>query len=119
MPNPVWPAALPRQFLAASATETVPNGLLRSENDAGPAKVRRRSVATPWEASGAMLMTQAQYVAFRDFLAADLAGGASVFWFPNQRASTGSWLARIKPDSVEASRLGPRWRVTFKVEVLP
>jgi hypothetical protein len=115
----LWPEALPRLFLLAGYSETVPDGLLRSENDAGPAKVRRRSSASIWEASGAMSMSAAQYAAFRAFLDDDLGGGALPFEFPDQRAPTGYWLARIRPDSVEASRVGPRWRVSFKVEVLP
>ncbi len=114
-----WPSTLPRQMMLDGQGETLPDGLLRSDTDAGPAKVRRRSSATPWEMSGTFRMSHTQYDAFRAFIDADLAGGALPFEFPDQRDCAGWLLARIKPGDVTAARIGTGWHVSLKIEVLP
>lgn len=119
MALPRWPTTLPRQMMLDGQGENIPDGLLRSENEAGPAKVRRRSSATPWELVGTFRMTNTQYDAFRAFVDATIAGGALPFEFPNQRDCAAYHLARIKPGDVTASRVGPTWRVSIKLEILP
>jgi hypothetical protein len=119
MALPRWPVALPRQMMLEGQGEKLPDGLLRSDNDAGPAKVRRRSSATPWEMAGTFRMTHAQYDAFRAFVDQDIAGGALPFEFPHQRDCAAWLLVRVKPGDVTAVRVGPGWRVSMKLEVLP
>ncbi len=119
MTIPRWPSTLPRQMLADGQGETLPDGLLRSENDAGPVKVRRRSSATVWEIVGTFAMTHAQYDAFREFVDEEIAGGALPFEFPHQRDCALYRLVRLRPGDVTATRVATGWRVSVKVEVLP
>lgn len=112
-----WPGSLPRSFTNASYSETVANQLLRSENDYGPAKIRRRTTAAVWTQSGTMYFTRDQLVIFKSFMTS-ISGGASAFNFPAISAS-GYNVVRIKPETIKISGGNPIYQVSFEIEVLP
>lgn len=118
MAVPTWPAGLPQYFIVRGYAEGLPDNVLRSESDIGPAKTRRRSSAAPWPVSGTILATQAQYETFRAFVANDLAAGALPFNLPNQRATSGTWLVRLT-EAVDVSFAAPYYEIALSLEVLP
>lgn len=76
---PSWPASLPQNFLAEGFSIRAPDNLIRSNNDVGPAKLRRRSTSAVTEISGTLRMSEAQWSMFQAFYETDLAYGAVSF----------------------------------------
>lgn len=76
-----WPTSLPQKFLENGFSETLAPTVLRSDNDAGPPKVRQRFTASFDQISGAMHITAAQRVTLTDFYKNTLAGGSKTFLF--------------------------------------
>ena len=78
MTNPVWPASLP-QFVDRPHTEGMPDALLRTPMDAGPAKTRRRFTAGIKPVKAQMDLTAAQAATFETFFDVTLKAGALAF----------------------------------------
>lgn len=126
-----WPLALPQKPLADGYSETVPNTLLRSETDTGPAKVRRRGGAKPYTIKANYLLSTEQCEVLDSFLMDTLGGGARCFDWPRpmfHRNADGSFRrvrARIVPSQDGlytknfASGLVDRWNVTLTLEIFP
>lgn len=115
-----WPEALPRCFTFDSLDEGLGDGRIRSDNDAGPAKVRRRSSAAPAPLSGEMIMTPAQWAALRTFITVTTIGGSLPFLFPAQDASGSQLLVRFAENLPRRSRhAAGKLRVSIALEVLP
>lgn len=117
MTTPVWPASLPQYFLIRGYAEAARDNVVRSENEIGPAKARRRATAAARPVSGLMIMTQAQLATLRTFLADTIGDGALAFTFPAQSES-GTWLVRLT-QAVEFERIGADWEVSLDLEILP
>lgn len=79
MPAIPWPVTLPSNFVQGTYAETFPDGRLITEMDAGPAKVRRRSAATPGRITGEMCLTFAELAIFREFYFSLVDSGTLVF----------------------------------------
>jgi len=75
----LWPGALPQQLLVEGYEEQLSNMLIRTEMDAGPAKVRRRFTAAPRPVNGQIVVTPAQLVFFRAWYYNVLLGGSLRF----------------------------------------
>ena len=75
----LWPHVLPQQLLVEGYGEQLSNQLIRTEMDAGPAKVRRRFTAAPRPVNGSIIVTPAQLVFFRNWYYNVLLGGSLRF----------------------------------------
>jgi hypothetical protein len=106
-----WPSSLPQAPLEAAYNEMAPDMAVRTEMDAGPAKVRRRFTAAPRPFPGIEFsLTFAQYATFDDFYVTTLQGGALSFnW---QHPITGaSATFRFMPPP-------PRYRLGASTEMI-
>lgn len=121
-----WPPTLKAQPLYSAFRRTSESGLIRSENDAGPANVRRRYTATPDRAQWVIpSLTGTQYQTYLTFIETTLQGGALRVDMIDPLDDTVR-EARIidppgvatclRPDPVAADRI---WRVSFTLEFLP
>ena len=78
---PIWPEILPVYPLLQGYRETMPETVLRSDMETGPAKLRQRSTATISKIHLQFLVNDTQLTAFRDFYQETLSGGALGFSF--------------------------------------
>jgi hypothetical protein len=116
MPD-AWPGVLPQCFTFDSFSEGVGDGRLRSTMDAGPAKVRGRSSASPGRIAGQMRMTREQWDALMAFGRDTLLGWSLPFNFPFDGEVV---LARFGENLPSRKRLGPQvYMVELQMERLP
>ena len=118
MTVPVWPSTIPQAFVLNSYVEKGANNLIKSDNSAGPAKMRRKTTANIRQVSGDMMMDATQLATFRTFLTSSIGYGALPFTFPAQ-SEAGTWLVRIDPQYDLVAASPSLWRVSLKIEVLP
>lgn len=112
-----WPAALPQAFLLDTFQQTLPDTLLRTQPEAGPAIVRRRFSTATTPVSGEMFMTAAQRATFTEFWTETIAYGSAQFEFPAQ-IGTGTWTVRLTAPPVFRP-VAAYWRVALEMEILP
>lgn len=115
---PSWPAILPTAPLNDGFRETMPVTTVRTDMEAGPTKVRRRTTAGVRKLTLAYLLTKAQVETLENFVAGDIAGGALSFTFSHPRTSTlvNCRFARL-PEY--ATLNGGFFKTSFELEVLP
>lgn len=118
MPNPEWPATLPPLTELDGYTESPPKNLLRTQMDAGPAKVRRRFTAGVRQISGKLLMHKDQVAALDSFHQNDLASGALKFDSLHPRTGAAATF-RFAAEPAFAARSGLYYDVTLQLEILP
>ncbi|NNG04360.1 MAG: hypothetical protein HKM95_09700 [Inquilinus sp.] len=115
---PVWPAALPQDVLIAGYSEEVPETTIRTQMDAGPAKVRRRFSAGVRKFAVTVALTRAQVQILDDFYLTDLQGGALRFDWTHPRT-----LAAVQFRFLTAPRYASQsqidWLAQLQLEVLP
>lgn len=115
---PTWPPTLPAAPLAEGFRETMPALTVRTEMEAGPAKVRRRTTAGVGRISIAYLLSAAQVATLESFVKHDLAGGALAFNFthPRHGATVRCRFARLP----EHAAVNPEFfKSSFELEILP
>lgn len=117
MTVPSWPADLPQEFLQDGYSEEGADNLLATNVSVGPAKVRRRTTANVRPITGSMMMLEAQYQTFIDFVIDDIKDRAIAFTFPNPHGGSPLLVRMRQPASV--SSVGVDWRVQIGLEVLP
>lgn len=114
----VWPLSLPQAPLAERYQETLPNAILRSEMDQGPAKLRARTSAAVGLFRLSYILTRAQAETLETFYRATLGQGALAFGFPHPRTGVaGSFRFRAPPDILAVN--GLYFRVDLQLEALP
>lgn len=115
-----WDATLPQRFLIDGLEETIPDNRLRSDNDVGPAKVRRQQTLNVYSIKGSMILTVAQKTTLQTFVNTTTGGGILPFDFPdpNDPASSTVEVRFGKTLPVFTPR-GPYWFTTIELEVLP
>lgn len=114
----VWPASLPSSLLANGYSRQKGDQTIRTQMDAGPAKVRRRFSAAPTEVSGSMIVTMAQIGTLQDFFDQTLAGGSLPFdWADPVDGAVVSWRFTAPPSS--AALGASLFRVSLSLEILP
>jgi hypothetical protein len=118
MTLPAWPETLPASPLLDGLQETLPDNILRSEAEQGPAKLRRRSTSAVRGLTLAYLLAQEQISALEAFYLDTLAGGAVSFTHTHPRTGNGITCRFKKPPSY--SPLNPGYyRAVIELEVLP
>ena len=120
-----WPTDLPTRFSQDTYSEAIPDNLIRSQNDNGPANIRRRSTAVPIPVSGSMLMSSAQLETLVEFVNTTVMGGALPFTFPAHRGGD-PWLVRFAEKGLPSwvpsgfdEDDEQAWDVNFGLEILP
>lgn len=81
---PTWPGTLPQVLLRSGYQETQPKLVVRTNMDAGPAKVRRRFTANVTPVKGKIIVTADQLSTLVAFWSNDCAGGALQFVWQTQ-----------------------------------
>lgn len=115
---PTWPPSIPDSILVSGYSEKPPKNALRTQMDAGPAKVRRRSRSGARPISGAAMLTGAQLETFDAWFRETLADGTLRFdWIHPRTRQAVSMRFTEEPDY--SAQGADWWSVSMKLEVLP
>lgn len=119
MPNPTWPNTLPLPIADNTASYAGPSNSVRTEMDAGIAKVRRRftKVAEPFSCT--LKLNTAQWAALEDFYDTTLQAVLPFDWKDFRRNTTATYRFIKKPDAQFIQNSVDRWLVTLQLEKLP
>lgn len=118
-----WPAALPQMPTVESYDSSPADATLRTDMDAGPAKVRRRFTSGPETMTVRLMMTATQLNAaspngFHAFFVTDTSYGATEFTWVNPRTGSAATCRFIGAPAYSPLG-GTAWEVRFRMEVLP
>ena len=113
-----WPETLPQRPLADGYTEDAPDALIRSRNDQGPEKIRRRTSAAPRNMRMVYLLSAEQTAALDAFYLETLKGGSLQFSAPHPRNGTEVAMRFLAPPSYESAG-GAYFRAALQLEILP
>lgn len=75
-----WPSTLPMAVVSGYGLEPAPH-TVRSEMDAGPARVRRTSMGRVDTVNASWMMSREEFSAFRAWYESDAGGGWGAAWF--------------------------------------
>lgn len=112
-----WPSNVPHCFVLGSFEEQLGDGLLRSQTDTGPAKIRRRSSAMPRNAAGTLRLTSDELKALIAFIQTTLMGGALPFIVKRQ-GGNGRIMARFTDMPSWTRVTGRMYYVSLSLEIL-
>lgn len=116
----IWPPTLPQYPLLEGYEETAPDIVLRSNNDAGPPKVRRRFTANVGQIACRYNVTRAQLDIFDDFYFGPAGGGSVAFeWMHPWRRVTVRVRFKEAPRYSSAGNPETAWMISVALEVLP
>lgn len=113
-----WPSTLPQYVDQDGYTQTIKNPLIRTDMEAGPAKVRLRYTAIPEEFSISLVMTKKQFEDFVTFFKQDIHYGADTFTWNHPVTRAISNNCRFT-SMYNASPHGLDFKVTISMEILP
>lgn len=114
----VWPPSLPQVPLAAAFDEQLPDVVLRTEMDAGPAKTRRRFAVGVGTLAVTMFLDEAQQVTFDAFYGTTVEGGALRFEFTHPRTGATREMRTVNPVALPKHKPN-LFRLQMQLEVLP
>jgi len=116
-----WPTTLPQEMLVDGYNRTAANGILRSDMDAGPAKVRRRFTSAPQVIAGSIFVTAAQLALFKTFYNTTSLGGSLRFDWVDPDNGTTAVEMRFAAPPTWAPQGGSEeyWVIEMALEVLP
>lgn len=114
---PAFPPSLPA-FRMPGVNETLPDGLIRSEVDVGPAKVRRRTSAGVRLLSGSMTLTREQAATLDAFYTTTLQAGALSFDWRHPRTKA-AIVCRFRREPTLASKGPSAFEAQLELEILP
>ena len=113
-----WPSTLPARPSSDGYSETLPNNLIRTQMDVGPAKVRRRTTTTVRRFTLNFYLTQDEVAILKTFYEVTLAYGALAFVFNDPRTQSAINLRIITPPKISHVD-GIEYRVEFEAEQIP
>lgn len=128
MPVATWPATLPQAPLLEGYSRGEGKAVLRTDMDAGPDKLRRRSTGVPAPLQYAVAASTAQLAIFRAFWRDDLQQGALPYYLPDPEDGEETLLVRFleepswtplpapDPDGPAGAKM---WRLALQLEILP
>jgi hypothetical protein len=119
MSNPTWPSTLPPPVADNSAGYQAVSNAVRSNTEAGVAKVRRRftAVATPFNCN--LKLTQAQYATLITFYETTLLDVLPFDWTDWRTGVTASYRFVQRPGGTFIQGSINRWLVNLQLEKLP
>ncbi len=118
MSNPVWPASLPQRVDRQGYRELPPETTIRTEMDAGPAKVRRRFTAGVRDFRVQLRLDGSQTTTLDDFYLQSCAGGAQPFDWVHPRTQAAATF-RFAAPPVYSYLGGDYWQARLDLELLP
>jgi len=118
MAVPAWHVDLPTKLFVAGYGQSPPNITIKSEMDAGPAKVRRRFTAGVSPVSGTMIMAAAQLATFQTFFNTTLLGGSLRFSWTKPPVHTVACEMRFT-EVPSWTKVEGDYEVSLSLEVLP
>jgi hypothetical protein len=118
MANQSWPSDLPDQPLKRGYEEGPPNVALRTQMDAGPDKIRRRTTAGPRQIAVQFRLSPSQLETLDTFYTDTLEGGTLRFDWTHPRTGTSVEFRFVEPPSYQALR-ADRYRVQAQLEIMP
>lgn len=119
MAVPAWSTSLPQTLLIAGYNQSLSDVTIKSDMDAGPAKVRRRFTAGVEPVSGTMYMTSAQLSALDTFYNDTLLGGSLRFsWTKPPAHTTACEMRFTEPPKWTAVEPG-LYKISLSLEILP
>ena len=113
-----WPDTLPVSPLLEGFQETVPDTVLRTNMEQGPAKIRQRTTAAVRGLRAGFLMSRAQVATLETFYLTTLQGGIGSFSFTHPRSGSAISCRFTKPPEYGAGN-GNFFRVACELEILP
>lgn len=116
---PAWPITLPQRVLADGYQEPLPEMTIRSEMDAGPAKVRRRFTAAVRTIRCQLALTAAQVTTLDTFYVTTLAGGSLSFDWVHPRTQATVAFRFAAPPQLQPETGGSSWIASLELEILP
>ena len=114
----LWPIALPQIPLADGFEESADSVLLRTDMDAGPAKVRPRYTVEIKRYRKPLLLTTAQVATLETFFTETIGYGSESFEWINQRTGDAATL-RITNRPAYTNEGHGLWRTTLELEHMP
>lgn len=114
-----WPGTLPQEPLYEGYREAVPNGILRTQMDAGPPKQRRRYTAAPRRFTMTLCLTKAQVAVLDSFVLNNLNGGVDAFTWTHPRTGAGATYRFAGETPVYQAFADDLWVTSLSVEILP
>jgi hypothetical protein len=118
MASIVWPVSLPARPLIGGYEETFPDIALRTQMDAGAAKMRRRYTAAVRPLTVAYRLSDSQVTTLDDFFVNTTAAGSLPFDWVHPRTLATVSVRFTQPPRMTARGAG-LWEVTIGLEVLP
>ena len=118
MSIPAWAATLPQELFVAGYGQSAPAVTIKSNMDAGPAKVRRRFTAGVEPVSGTMIMTAAQLATLDTFFNDTLLGGSLRFSWTKPPAHSVACEMRFT-EVPNWTKVEEEYEVSLSFEVLP
>lgn len=115
---PAWPATLPDTLLQRGYSEQRQSAVVRSDNDAGPAKVRRRFTSAVRTISGTLTLPAALVETLDNFHVTDCDEGALAFDWTHPRTGVAATL-RFTAPPIYSPLSGQYYSVALALEVLP
>lgn len=117
MPNAVWPASLPSPN-ASGFSQTLADNVVRTEMDAGPAKVRRRSTSGVKPATHPLLLDATQKDTLISFYETTLVSGTLPFDHTDF-LNSGTVAYRFVTPPGFTSAGANLWNALLDLEILP
>ncbi len=119
MSNPVWPLSLPQRPLAQGFNERAPDTAIRTQMEAGAAKVRRRFTAGIRTMDMQLRLSADQVATLDAFHDSTLHGGSLRFDWVHPRTGVAMTYRFVEQPSYAPVARGRLWTATLKLEVLP
>jgi len=118
MTIPAWNVNLPEKLFVAGYSQSFPAVTIKSDMDAGPAKVRRRFTAGVEPVSGTMIMTAAQLATFDTFFNTTLLGGSLRFSWTKPPVHTVACECRFT-ETPSWTKVEGDYEIQLSLEILP
>lgn len=111
-----WPSSLPQYVQESGYEETPPNNRIETQMDAGPAKIRGLSTVKNYTFSAVLLLTRAQYQAFKTFYDTTTSEGKTPFNWVHPITREAAVFRFRTPVPKYSGAGGDTFRVTMNLE---
>ena len=108
-----WPSTLPNELSRQRYSEYPMNNIIRSKTTYGTGSRRPRYTSTPILYSGTILLSDTEYVIFRNFYFNVLKAGFENFVFPNLLLSQNKYVRFVSKPS--RRRENKKWRISISL----
>lgn len=119
MANPSWPSTLPAPQADNGTAYAGVEEVIRTEMDAGVAKMRPRWSGTAEPFACTLKLSQAQWSTLQAFYATTLKRTLPFDWVDFRSGQPGTYRFLRKPAASYIKGAVDRWLVTLQLEILP